>query len=50
MEQSFGLTFLYAVGILIWLGFLFVVGIVAWKSEKPPGSIRASESSSLGQP
>jgi hypothetical protein len=34
MEQSFGLTFLYALGILIWLGFLFVVGLVVWKTPK----------------
>jgi len=35
MEQSFGLTFLYALGIVIWLAFLFVVGLVVWKTERP---------------
>lgn len=34
MEQSFGLTFLYGLGIMIWLAFLFVVGLVVWKDRR----------------
>lgn len=35
MEQSLGLSLLYALGVAIWFVFLFVVGLVAWKTEKP---------------
>lgn len=34
MEQSFGLTFLYGLGIAVWLAFLFLVGLVIWKDAR----------------
>lgn len=34
MEQSFGLTFLYGLGIVIWLAFLFLIAVVIWKDPR----------------
>ena len=42
MEQSFGLSVLYAIGVVVWLLFLLLVGLVVWKTE--PGLDEESNS------